>query len=335
MKKYAIAYAVNDSLPLITEEDLQTLTHLNLAFGTINGDRVELDRLTNIGLIEKFRKWNPEIRIVLSIGGGGADGFSHLAAAPQGRESFARSCAEAAERYGLDGIDIDWEYPCTDRAGVCTDPREKEYFTFLLQALRDRLGNRSLSIAAGAGEYFTQNTEMDKVAQLVNYVQIMTYDMRGGFTHQAGHHAALRASRGDSSGLNTTDMVSLFHRAGVPLEKLVIGAAFYSRVWSGVKNQGSGLLQPAETVGEYGPSYSEITPDFLRQGGYQKLWDEGAQAAYLWNGNTFISYESPEAIALKCRYVKEAGLRGLMYWEHGCDRTHELVRVIGRELGEE
>lgn len=255
-----------------------------------------------------------------------------MARTQPGRESFARSCAETAERLGLDGIDIDWEYPCTDRAGICVDPREKEYFTLLLQALQGALGGRSLSIAAGAGEYFTQNTEMDKVAQLVDYVQIMTYDLRGSFTHEAGHHAALRPSRGDHSGLNTVDMVDLFNRAGVPKGKLVIGAAFYSRVWSGVKNQHNGLLQPAETVGEYGPSYSDITPAFIRQGGYQKLWDEDAQAAYLWNGETFISYESPEAIALKCRYVKEAGLAGIMYWEHGCDHTHELLRVIGREF---
>lgn len=332
MKKYAMAYAVNDSLPLFTEEDLHSLTHINLAFGSIKEDRVDVGRLTNIGLIGQFRKWNPDIKIVLSIGGGGVDGFSHMARTRLGRESFARSCAETAERLGLDGIDIDWEYPCTDRAGICVDPREKEYFTLLLQALRDALGSRSLSIAAGAGEYFTQNTEMDKAAQIVDYVQIMTYDMRGGFTHEAGHHAALRASRNDDSGLNTVDMVSLFHRSGVPLEKLVIGAAFYSRQWTGVKNQNNGLLQPAESVGEYGPAYSEITPDFIRQGGFQKLWDEDAQAAYLWNGGTFISYESPEATAQKCRYVKEAGLAGVMYWEHGCDRTHELLQVIGREF---
>lgn len=330
MKKYAIAYAVNDSLPLFTEDDLHNLTHINLAFGSIKGGRVDVGGLTNIGLIEQFRGWNPEIKIVLSVGGGGADGFSHMAKTQAGRENFACSCAELSGRLELDGIDIDWEYPCTDRAGICVDPREKECFTLLLQALREKLVSRSLSIAAGAGAYFTQNTEMDKVAQIVDYVQIMTYDMRGGFTHETGHHAALRAGKGDHSGLNTADMVGLFHRAGVPKEKLVIGAAFYSRMWSGVKDQGSGLFQPAESVGEYGPAYSEITPEFIRQGGYQKLWDADAQASYLWNGETFISYESPEAIALKCRYVKEAGLAGIMYWEHGCDRTHELLRVIGR-----
>lgn len=332
MKKFALAYAMNDSLPMFTQEDLNCLTHINLAFGLVDGDHLDMGQLTNVGLIEEFRRWNPEVKIVLSIGGWGAGGFSEMAMTEAGRENFARSCLEAAERFGLDGMDIDWEYPCSSQAGIASDPRDKENFTYLLQALRDHLGCRSLSIAAGAGDYFVRDTELDKVAGIVDYVQIMTYDMRSGFTRQAGHHAALRASRGDTSGLNTMDMVEMFHKAGVPLEKLVIGAAFYSRQWEGVENRNNGLLQPAETTGQGGPGYSEITEEFIRQGGYTKYWDEEAQAAYLWNGSKLISYETPEAIALKCRYVKEKGLLGIMYWEHGCDQTHELVRTIGREI---
>lgn len=332
MKNYALAYATNAALPLFNQQDLRCLTHINLAFGLVDGHKLDTSQLTNISLTQQFRAWNPDIQIVLSVGGWGAGGFSEMAMSPDGRRAFAQSCLEAVERLGLDGIDIDWEYPCSSQAEIASDPRDRENFTLLLQALRDSLGSRSLSIAAGAGEYFIQGTEMDKVASIVDYVQIMTYDMRGGFTRQAGHHAALRASAGDDSGLNTVDMVDMFHKAGVPLEKLVIGAAFYCRQWSGVTDKDHGLLQPAETIGQGGPGYGELTEEFLRQGGYTKYWDEAAQAAYLWNGSQFISYESPEAIALKCRYVKEAGLLGLMYWEHGCDKTHQLVGVIGKEL---
>lgn len=333
MKKYVLAYAANDSLPVFTPEDLRCLTHINLAFGLVKDGLLDMSGLTNIGLVERFREWNPDIRIVLSVGGWGAGGFSEMAMTNEGRQGFARSCREAAERFGLDGIDIDWEYPCSDQAGIASDPRDRENFTLLLQALRDALGERSLSIAAGAGEYFVRGTEMEKVAKIVDYVQIMTYDMRSGFTHEAGHHAALRAGEGDASGLNTVDMVELFRRAGVPPEKTVIGAAFYSRRWDGVRDENNGLLQPAATIGQGGPGYSDITEEFIARGGFKKYWDDGAKAAYLWNGSTFISFEDEEAVALKCRYVKEAGLRGIMYWEHGCDRTHTLVEVIGRELG--
>ncbi len=327
-----IAYAANESLPLFTREDLSALTHVNLAFGLVKGNRLDMSQLTHMNLLDGFRQWNPRIKIVLSVGGWGAGGFSEMAMTAEGRRAFSASCREAVDRFGLDGIDIDWEYPCSSQADIASNPRDRENFTLLLQALRERLEGRVLSIAAGAGEYFIEGTQMPEVARVVDYVQLMTYDLRNGFTRQAGHHAALRASRGDASGANTADMVELFLKAGVPREKLVVGAAFYSRRWTGVRDENHGLLQPAESVGEGGPCFSDLTEDFLRQGGYAKYWDEDAQAAYLWNGSSFISYESPEALALKCRYVREQGLRGIMYWEHGCDKTHQLLQVLRREM---
>lgn len=334
MDRYVLAYATNHALPMFTQEDLQSLTHINLAFGLVKGDVVDISQLTNLHLLPTFRSWNPNIKIVLSVGGWGAGGFSEMAMTAAGRDSFAASCLQVVEQHGLDGIDIDWEYPCNDQAGIGADPADKENFTLLLQALRDHLGPRRIvSIAAGAGEYFVRDTQMDRVAQIVDYVQLMTYDMKGGFTHITGHHAGLRASKGDTTGLNTVDIVQMFHAAGVPLEKTVIGAAFYSRRWTGVHAENeTGLLQPADSVGGGGPRYSDLTEEFIRGGGFTRHWDEAAQAAYLWNGTEFISYESPEAIALKCRYLKDAGLLGIMYWEHYCDTTHELLRTIAREM---
>lgn len=63
-----------------------------------------------------------------------------------------------------------------------------------------------------------------------------------------------------------------------------------------------------------------------------EYWDEDAEAAYLWNGETFISFESPEAIRRKCEYVKEKGMLGVMYWEHSADHTRELLTVIAKTL---
>ena len=73
----------------------------------------------------------------------------------------------------------------------------------------------------------------------------MTYDMRNGATTQAGHHAALGASKGDDNKTSTRYIVDLFHSAGVPLRKLIVGIAFYGRSFSGVPNVNNGLLQPA------------------------------------------------------------------------------------------
>ena len=119
---------------------------------------------------------------------------------------------------------------------------------------------------------------MDKVAEIVDYVQLMTYDMRNGNTRQAGHHAALGASKGDDETTSTRYIVDLFHNAGVPLRKLIVGIAFYGRSFTGVPDVNNGLLQPAGSVGEYGPEYKDLTEEFRRAGNFTEYWDADAEA---------------------------------------------------------
>ena len=329
MDYIVLGYANNEALPGVTAEDTRKLTHMNLAFGVIKDGLLDMSGLTNWDCVKNFRVWNPDLKLVLSVGGWGAGGFSNMAMTEEGRRAFAASCLEVVEQNNLDGIDIDWEYPCSPLADIDDDPKDKENYTLMLQALRDALGaDRIVSIAVGAGEYFVEGTEMDKVAKIVDYVQLMTYDMRSGFTHQSGHHASLGLTKGDTTNTSTRGIVELFHEAGVPYEKLVVGAAFYSRQFDGVPNVNNGLLQTAETIGMYGPSFGELTEEYRKAGNYTEYWDEDAEAHYLWNGSTLISYESPEAIRRKCLYVKEKGLLGIMYWEHGCDPERVLLTVM-------
>lgn len=333
MNYYTIGYAMNRSLAGITREDVRSLTHINLAFGLIKDGVLDLSMLPDIRKIEQFRQWNPELKIVLSVGGWGAGGFSTMAMTESGRQNFSQSCLDAVEDLDLDGIDIDWEYPCSDMAEIDADPRDKDNYTFLLQQLRHTLGpDLIVSVAVGASEEFISWTQMDQVAEIVDYVQLMTYDMRSGFCAQAGHHAALGASRGDTSKTNTRAVVEMFHDAGVPYEKMIVGAAFYGRHFQVETNRNNGLLQPASSAGLPGPNYGDITERFCRENGYKEYWDGDAEASYLWNGKTFISFESPEAIRRKCLYVKEKGLLGLMYWEHGADPSRELLGMIAEQF---
>ncbi len=333
MSFHRIAYAMNHSLPTVTESDAKALTHINLAFALIQDGMLDLGQLTNLGLIRKFRQWNPGLKIVLSVGGWAADGFSQAAMTETSRTQFAASCLDAVKTYDLDGIDIDWEYPCSDVAGIAADPRDRENFTLLLRAIRDAIGeNKILSVAMGADESCARNTEMDKVGAILDYVQLMTYDMRNGLTSQAGHHAALYPTRGDASKNNTRDVVEMYHAAGVPYEKIVAGAAFYTRDFQVETCENNGLLQPSGP-GLFAASYHDLTPDYLEKHGFTQYWDEDAQAAYLWNGKTFSSFESGQAIYLKCRFVREKNLAGLMYWEHGHDVTKELLGIIEKTLG--
>ncbi len=333
MEKMLIAYAMPRGLDVLNREDMEKLTCVNIAFGVIRDGLLSLEMLPRLREeLDRVRPLNPGVRFVLSVGGWGAGGFSLMCRTREGRERFAASVREALDAYRLDGVDIDWEYPCSDAAKIDCDPSDRVNFTLLMRALRDAVGDRIVSIAAGGGEYFVRDTQMDQVAEVCDYVQIMTYDLRSGFTHEAGHHTALYASRGDDSPLNTAACVDMFRKAGVPGDKIVIGAAFYCRRWEGVPDVNRGLLQTAGTVGLGGPGYAELKRSYMGQKGFVRYWDDEAQAPWLFDGSTLLSFDDPRSIAAKCRYLREQGLRGLMYWEHGSDPTHELIGAAWEAL---
>lgn len=336
-RAYIVAgYVVDDKLPSMTKEDLSKLTHLNIAFGHIIDQRISIAHLKNLGVLQRIKGEHPELNLLLSVGGWSADGFSQAAATEAGRASMAESAIRVLTDYPFDGIDLDWEYPCYGEAEIASRSEDKTNFTLLLRTLREALDRKGaedgshymLTIAAGADQYYIDGTEMDKVQEYVDFVQLMTYDMRGGFQVLTGHHTNLYTPDGDLFRISTDASVKLFMRAGVPREKIVIGAAFYSRLWNEVPDRHFGLHQMAGTTGGYGPDYTTLVKDYINKNGYTRYWDAKACAPYLFNGSSLISYDDEESIGHKCKYVKDRGLAGIMFWEYSCDETHRLLEAI-------
>ena len=340
-RSYIVAgYAVDAHLLDITQEDLTKLTHLNIAFGQVIDHRISTAHLHNLGMLQEIKSNYPHLSILLSVGGWSAGGFSEAAATETGRLQMAESAVRILTEYPLDGIDLDWEYPCYGEAEIAASPEDKKNFTLLLKTMREALDAKGvqdgrhymLTIAAGADQYYVDGTEMDQVHQYLDFIQLMTYDMRGGFQVLTGHHTNLFTSTGDLFRISTDASVNLFLRAGVPREKIVIGAAFYSRMWNQVPDRNHGLHQMAGTTGGYGPDYSALVKDYIDKNGYTRYWDEEALAPYLFNGSSFISYEDEQSIGHKCTYVKENALAGVMFWEFSCDNTHRLLDAMYRGL---
>lgn len=332
-------YAVDDKLPELTQEALSKLTHLNVAFGHIQ-DEISIAHLKNVDVLRDIRRSNPKLAIVLSVGGWSAGGFSEAASSEQGRRRMAESAVRLLQEYPLDGIDLDWEYPCYGEAGIESSPSDKQNFTLLLQTLRNALDIQGkqdgrhylLTIAAGADQYYVDGTEMAEVQKYLDFIQLMTYDMRGGFQILTGHHSNLYTPSGDLFRISTDFSVQMFMRAGVPKEKIVIGAAFYSRIWREVPDRNHGLHQMAGSTGGYGPDFTTLEADYINKNGYIRYWDAEACAPYLFNGTSFISYDDEESIRHKCEYVKKSGLAGIMFWEYGCDKTQRLLDAIDQGL---
>ncbi|MGN1345265.1 MAG: glycoside hydrolase family 18 protein [Eubacteriales bacterium] len=333
MKK--AAYVWDRYLPQVDEHDLSVLDIINIAFGHVKESALSYDRPETASEIARLHARKPDLKILLSIGGWGAGGFSIMARTADGIAKFTASCVEAVKTYGLDGIDLDWEYPTIDSAGIDADPSDRQNFTRLLRSLRSALdaaypdGHKMLTIAAGAGQYYINAVEIPEIVPVLDYVSLMTYDMRGVGV-PTGHHTALYGSP------SADEMVRLFHDAGVPREKLVIGAAFYSRKWTNIPEGGThGLGQRCDdpedkTSGLWGPGYADLVENYINKNGYTAYRENGA--AYLYNETerVFISYDDEESVAAKARYAAENGLYGVMYWEHSCDPTRRLMDALGK-----
>ena len=333
--KLIIGYIRDTGLAEITKEEALKLTHINIAFGKVNGEEVSVD-LENMQYTDTIREYNPNIKILLSIGGWSAGGFSEMASTEAGRKRFSESCVEVINKYNLDGVDLDWEYPSYSEAGIGSSKDDKVNFTLLLKEIREHIevegakNNKKymLTIAVGADQYYIDGTEMDKAQEYLDYVQLMTYDMRGGFQTLTGHHTNLYTGTGDLFRISCDASARLFEKAGVPKDKLVLGVAFYSRRWKDVPNINNGLYQMCPGSGGYGPDFTVLYENYINKNGFTRFWDDECKAPYLFNGNEFITYEDEESIKHKCEYVKETDLKGLMFWEYDCDKSGKLLDAL-------
>jgi len=115
---------------------------------------------------------------------------------------------------------------------------------------------------------------------------------------------------------------------GVPADKIVLGLPFYGRSWGDVENRNNGLFQPGKATLGVHFSYHEL-PDLIATG-FVRHWDSAAAAPYLYNPRTkvFVTYEDPQSIAAKCRYVTSHRLRGIMFWEYSNDTTGILLEAV-------
>jgi chitinase len=328
-----------------SEVDGSYLTHINYAFSNIiDGRMVEgypNDSL-NFAVLRQIRDKNPGLHLLISAGGWGwSGGFSDMALTTESRAVFIRSALEFLKRHDLDGLDLDWEYPGLPGNNNPHRPEDRENFTALLRECRqalDELGGAEkhylLTIAAASFQSYLDNTEMDVVADYLDFINIMTYDFVGEWGNTTGHHANLLTPDFDPAAMAVENSVALFNRFGVGNDKLLIGAAFYGRGWQDVNPENNGLGQPGKGLQGVNLNYHSIVKNYLTNPAYQQLWDTSALVPFLWNPEEkiFITYENPLSIQEKARFVKENGLKGIMFWQYFGDHEKELLKSMFEEI---
>ncbi|GAA0712476.1 hypothetical protein GCM10008904_25660 [Paraclostridium ghonii] len=263
-----------------------------------------------------LRNDNPNLQVIAAIGGWGQDGFSDAALTPTSRYNFARQANSLIKQYDLDGIDIDWEYPGTSGGGIKSRPQDRENFTLLLTALRDVIGSNKWLTVAGTGskEYITKSAEIDKIAPLVDYFNLMSYDFTAGETGEKGqrHQSNLYTSPLSLPGYSVDIMINNLIEAGMPPEKILMGIPFYGRLGAKITK-----------------SYDQLRKDFINKNGYVYKFDKEAKVPYLVKDDEFaMSYDDMLSIYLKTQYVIDNCLGGVFSWMAPYDKANILAKAM-------
>lgn len=324
---------------------VEKLTHINYAFVDVKNNRAWLHNLatdsTNFRKLNLLKQRNPELKILISIGGWAwSENFSDAVLSDTSRLAFAVSAVDIVRQYNLDGIDIDWEYPGMKGEDNVFRPEDRENFTLMFKALREQLDRLKMQTGKlylvttalpGFPAIFT-HTEMAKVQQYLDFINVMSYDFYTGGP-QAGHHTNLFPAGGVDNEQSGDRAVKLYVEAGVPIEKLVLGLAFYGRGWQLTTENHKTYPRTAVKTNRVG-GYTFIKDSLLTNPAFIRYWDRKAKAPYLFQREQkfFISYDDEESVRHKCRYVKKKGMAGVMFWEYFNDPKDYLLTEIDRQI---
>lgn len=324
-----------------TKIDASKLTHINYAFVNVRDSMAWLERIetdtANFRKLNSLKNINPDLKILFSVGGWSwSENFSDAVLTESSRRKFARTNAEIVRDNDLDGVDIDWEYPGMRGQDNVFRAEDKENFTLMFKSIREELDALTaetgkqylLTTAIPCFTRFIEMTEMEKAQEYLDYINLMAYDFYvAGDT--AGHHSNLFPSENYDKEQSGHRAFREYTQAGVAAEKLVLGIPFYGRSWYMKTTDNLGINRAVDSLAR-GGGYTLIKDSIATRPGFVRHWDGNAKVPYLFNTETrqLVSYDDEESVALKCAYVKENNMAGVMFWQYESDPKGYLLTAI-------
>ena len=314
-----IGYYAGDGHDLYGKE-IGKMTHLIWCFLHLQGDSLApLDKSQEKVLRKMvgFKREHPELKVLLSFGGwGGCETCSKVFSHEESRKKFARAVHALLKRSWTDGIDLDWEYPgVSGPPGHAFKPEDRHDFTLLVRALREELGERyEVSFAVGGTqECLEKGFEWDSIMPIADRVHIMSYDLVHGYSKATGHHTPLFSAKAQAPSADAAVKWLVEHH--VPKGKIVIGSAFYARIFKVTDAKANGLFKPGTF--ERTIPWSAMDTTITEAKGWKWFRDPQARAPYAFNAASleFLTGDDLESVKAKATYAREQGLGGIMFWQ--------------------
>lgn len=339
----------NGNIVQASSIDAKRLSHINYAFIDVKDNRAWLHNektdTVNFRKLNELKKINPDLKIMISIGGWTwSKHFSDAVLTDTSTSNFAKSAVDIVSKYDLDGVDIDWEYPGMIGDSNVFRPQDRTGYISLFKNLREKLDVLStqthkkyfVSTAIGGSLEFLAHTQMDETQKYLDYINLMSYDLDETYDNFAAHHSNL-FSPPNKPYIYSADMcIQNLKKVGVDPSKIVMGIPFYGKgkvVESAVNH---GLYQiPVRPM--FGGGYTFLKDSMVNKKGFVRYWDDVSKAPYLFNEEKkiIIVYDDEESVKDKCDYIKKYNLGGAMFWTYFSDSKLYLLKVLDKEFGYE
>ncbi|MCL2086597.1 MAG: glycosyl hydrolase family 18 protein [Oscillospiraceae bacterium] len=277
--------------------DFSVITHVNYAFAipTTDGKILPLENPTLARNVIS-RAHNGGAKALISVGGWSYNNqrlstvFEKATESEQKAQAFAKNIAALCDNYGFDGVDIDWEYPTLNSAGL-----ER-----LMRNLHSEMAARGklLTVAVPSGVsadgryvYESAKAFCDKTLMYADWLNVMAYD---NTSDSAGHASYNLAVNSNNYWKNSR---------GLSKNKVVMGIPFYSRVY------GKDFV--------HGFSYDLVTA--ANRDNYNK--DTATYNGMTVNYNGYSTVQNKTAFALE-----NSG--GVMIWEIAHDSSNKEISLL-------
>ena len=305
------------------EIDLNVITHVIHSFAWPNedGSISSYDGMFESELSEAIHSQGA--KFLLSIGGwGNHEGFEAVIGDENLRELFIYNLSSILLTNNYDGVDLDWEFPDSEM--------DRTNLNLLVMEMDSIFNNINpewiITMAIPVTNWWGQWHDFEFLVNHIEFFNAMTYGTHGNWSTHSGHLAPLYSSPpGDVDGSCHIGMDYLSNDRGIPKSKINMGLPFWGIQWE------SSNINESFTGNTVDIMYYDI-PELIGNG-YTYNWDEYAFCPYLVKDDSskVITYENQESIGLKCQYVLEQEIGGVMIWALSYDQTEhgqELVQAI-------
>ncbi|KAL9004635.1 MAG: hypothetical protein Q9188_002549 [Gyalolechia gomerana] len=279
-----------------------------------------------MGELNKLKKRHRTLKILLSVGGWeNRIDFTQGVNTPAKREEFARSSVTMVQDLGFDGIDIDWEYP--------EDEKRVNDLIALLQSCRSALDASSaqyqsnyhflLTIAVTADPAKYRHLLSGNFSSYVDYINLIAYDYAGSaFSEFTAYQSNLYTSLDNplETPFSTHKAIRDYTSSGIDSYKIVLGMPLQGRGFANTGGLGQRFVP--QVTGEFPTEPGVWGYKVLPQWGATSHYDPNVVAAYTYDlsARTLITYDSPEVVKAKTKYITDYQLGGAIFWESSGDK---------------